>query len=392
MQPGYIVILKNDTVRGFIDYRNWEKNPDKIEFSHPNKDRTTTYTPQDIKSFEVGNEIYESGIVTMDNSPFKTEELSEEVKYNYITDTVFLQNLVKGDKSLYLFMDLNGKENFFTGNGSNFELLIYKRYLKRDDLGYLDLAEDKRFIGQLTLYLSDCRNLQSKLPDVKYEKKYLVDLFLFYYKCSKKTIASQNKAISKPYELGAFAGLSLIKFRYYDGPAYLKNVDYPLSKNFSAGLFFNLIFPRHFGRLSLCNELQYSSFKTESSYTDAYIDADTKIGLHYLQMNNMLRLKYPVKNISCFINAGSSVGIGFTETNYKKQVSSFQTSPESIGKALDKLNKAYMGVCVGIGVKLKKYSFETRYQSGFKKPDDLNGASHPYSKTNSVFFLLRYQF
>ncbi len=31
-QPGYIVGLKGDTLHGFINYRNWERNPDKISF------------------------------------------------------------------------------------------------------------------------------------------------------------------------------------------------------------------------------------------------------------------------------------------------------------------------------------------------------------------------
>jgi len=32
LYPGYIITLKNDTVNGYIDYKNWDKNPDKILF------------------------------------------------------------------------------------------------------------------------------------------------------------------------------------------------------------------------------------------------------------------------------------------------------------------------------------------------------------------------
>ena len=31
-QPGYIVLNNNDTVAGFIDYREWHKNPEKPFF------------------------------------------------------------------------------------------------------------------------------------------------------------------------------------------------------------------------------------------------------------------------------------------------------------------------------------------------------------------------
>jgi hypothetical protein len=390
MQQGFIVNNSGDTLNGFIDYRNWEKNPDEIVFSRSINGTENIFLPTNIRSFEVGNEKYESSPVRIDRSPYKIEDLSLEVKYNYVMDTVFLQNLVKGEKSLYFYKDSDGKEYFFISNGKAFDLLSYKRYLKYDDNGNACLAEDKRYIGQLNLFLNDCSSIRNKLQGTKYEKKALVNLFSYYYTCSNKVISSQDNSDSKPYEFGFFAGLSLTRFGYTDGPLYLKTVDYPSSAALTAGVFYNWVFPRYFGRLSITNELQYSSFRTEATYTDPSMTAFSRIGMHYIEMNNMFQYKYPVKKLFVFINAGFSTGFGFSPTNYKKQESSFQGISE--GAALENLNRAYLGLPAGIGLKYQHYSFEIRYRAGFKKQDDLNGASHPFSNTNDMFFLLAYQF
>ncbi len=341
--------------------------------------------------FSVSNEFYKTAIVTIDDSPFKIDKLTEGSKFNFVTDTVFLMNLVRGDKSLHYLMDANGKEHFFIRNGSIFILLSCKRYLKRDETGGLVLIEDKRYIGQLMNYLQDCKFIQGKLTNVKYERKYLVKLFQAYYTCTGGKIDFQDKAYSKPFEIGAFAGVSMTKLKFSDAPAYLQDADYPTSYNISLGVFYNWIFPRHFGRISISNELHYISYKTEASYNSSERNVQTKLGLHYLQMNNMFRYKYPVKNATCFINAGISTGYGFSETNYKYEKSSFHgdSSGPIMWRGLTRLS---LGVPIGIGIKYRKYSVEARYHYGLRKLESINGANNPGSQLTSLFLLLGYQF
>jgi hypothetical protein len=390
IQPGYIITLSKDTVKGFIDYRNWEKNPHSIAFSANQLAKPIYYSPNEIKVFEVGNELYVSANVKMDDSPFKVEDLSIDMKYNYIQDTVFLLNLVQGEKSLYFFKDSKSKEHFFIENNHDFDLLIYKRSLKYDYLGSRYMYEDKRYLGQLDIFLHDCASLQGKLRNTIYERKSLVTLFNYYYKCTNKQPRKENKAISKPYEMGVFGGMSSTQLMYLDGPAYLSKVDFSKSNNLTGGFIFDLVFPRHFGNVSITNEVQLLSFKSKANYDDPYLHTNVEIGLKYLQMNNMLRYKYPIKKAFLYLNAGVSVGIAFSKTNYIKKVTPFQ--PTSEGMVLEGLEKNYLGIPVGIGVRYHKYALECRYLSGVKKQDDINPASHPYSKTNSLMLLMSYHF
>ena len=46
--PGYIIQQGGDTLKGFIDYRNWAKNPAKIKFKKTEQAAVTEYKPFDI--------------------------------------------------------------------------------------------------------------------------------------------------------------------------------------------------------------------------------------------------------------------------------------------------------------------------------------------------------
>jgi hypothetical protein len=394
MQPGYIFSLKGDTIKGYIDYRNWEKNPKSISFGTTKTGRTSLYKPINIKGFTVANDTYISGKVTIDDSPHRVSELKSTLEYNYISDTAFLLSLIQGEKSLLYYLDNKSKEHFFIRTDTGFSLLIYKPYLKIDGNGNMNKAEDKRFIGQLIIYLQECKNIQSKLQFVKYDKKSLTDIFEYYYSCTNNPIDKPKKGNTDLNEFGVFVGLALTQFDFLSGPVYMADANYSLSKNFTTGVFFNLVLPRHSGRFVVANDIQYYSFNTEANYSDPDVIATTQIGLHYIQMNNMFQYRYPIGSTMCYINAGVSSGFGFSEKTYETAEIYFNdTFVRTVeGKAVENMNKAYLGIPVGIGVKYKKYSFDIRYVSGFKKQDDINVAYHPFSKTNSMFFLLKYQF
>jgi len=388
LQPVMILTVTNDTLHGFIDYRNWEKNPVKIDFYRTQKDMATSYSPVEIQSFMVSGETYKSAIVTLDESPYRTENLKEEVKFNYVTDTVFLLNLINGEKKLYSFMDINGKAHFFITNNSALELLFSKRYLKKDDEGHLTVAQNKKYVGQLNIYLQKCSTIQGQLKELKYERNDLVKLFQYYYECTNTKMVSENKATSKN-EYGVLAGVSFTRLKYFNGKEeYFSQADYPVSTNFSGGVFYNIVFPRNFGRLSVCNQLLYYSYKTESIYDDA---VTTRIGLNYIMMNNLVRYKFPIKKVDFFLETGTTVGFGFNETNYQKFAETFEYRV-SEGKAFRELSKLYLGVNLGLGFQFKKYTIESRFMPGFKKTDFVEGGGSVGSNTNSVFIMMGYQF
>lgn len=392
--PGYIVPLKGDTLHGFIDYRNWERNPDKIFFKEKLSDEKTNYTPIEIIEFGVLDEIYESAIIETEISPDNTNTLESNKELKFSIDTAYLQTMIKGSKCLYYYKNKIGKSQFYIKNDSTFELLIYKKYLKEQE-GMTVIAENRKYLGQLSVYLQDCPTIQSKLEDTKYSQKSMENLFYNYYNCTHSEIVFQRKTPKISIELGVLAGLSITSLNFTgEGISYITNTNYQPSMNFSTGLFLDLILPRNQGKWSICNELVINSYKINGSYNDyvhenQYTITHTTIGYSHLKINNMLRYKYPVKGIFIYLNAGFSNGFAISESNYKREESTFydQFRVEE-GKALDEPRKHELGYILGLGSKFKKYSFEIRYEKGNGMSDD----SNLKSTTNRYFFLFGYRF
>ena len=170
LKPGYVVDIHNDTIKGSIDYRNWDKTPKAIVFKDLSDQKATSYTPNTIQSFSVAGERYVSGVVTTDKSGYSESNLTETEILQYKTDTVFLQVLVVGSKSLYYLKDENSKTFFFIWQNGIFEPLEVIKYLQKGDGAYYIQTKEK-FKGQLNYYLQDCPSIQERILNVSYTKK-----------------------------------------------------------------------------------------------------------------------------------------------------------------------------------------------------------------------------
>lgn len=124
--PGYIIFPGNDSVRGLIDYRNWEKNPRQLFFSKPGNE-PRIYTIRELEAFGVDSmDHYKKEFVSLDMNPVRVAEVSSYRNNLIRTDTVFLRVLVKGNyMSLYEFVDFK-PHYFIQYEKGNIEELIYR--------------------------------------------------------------------------------------------------------------------------------------------------------------------------------------------------------------------------------------------------------------------------
>jgi hypothetical protein len=391
--PGYIVPLSGDTLYGFIDYQNWEKNPYAISFKEKSGTIKKKYTPIDIKEFSVSDEIYESAIVKTEVSPEALNDIDKSSDLKIKIDTVFLQTMIKGPKSLYYYNNKLGKSQFYIKRDSVYELLIYKKYMGDQS----DISEVKKFIGQLTYYLQDCPSINSKIENAEYQKESLEKLFLYYYNGTHSSgITFQKKTEKLRTELGVLAGLSVTSLNF-TGDNNLNNLvssKFNSSKNFAAGIFFNIIVPRNHGRLSIYNELGYTSysvngfFNNTTSGTD-YTNTYTTIEYSYLKMSNLLRYKYPIGKLFAFINVGVSNGLVIGGSNKQKVESKYYDTKSDVEyNALGEIRNYEQGILIGLGLKCKKYSFECRYENG----SGITNYQEVKSRTSRCYFLLGYRF
>ncbi len=392
--PGYIIGHNKDTINGFVDYRNWGNNPDFVKFKTDIDNNPYSFKPTDIIEFGVQDEIYVSGIINTEVTQLTMDNLEKDPQIKIKVDTAFLQTLFRGKKELYYYKNRDGRENFYIKLDKEFELLIYKKYLKLQDAKNV-IIENKKYLGQLVVYLNDCSTIQSKINNTSYKKNSLYSLFQYYNECSPSDISFQKKRKKISTEIGVLAGSSLTSLKFSgDNFGYLINADYNQSINLCAGLFFDLVLPRNQGKWSINNELLFSTYNVKGKYEDfenenSYSITTTKIGYSYLKINSLVRFKYPIGPIFLYFNGGMSNGFAINETNYKKIESKFYGIEREVEElALDNIRKYEQGFILGTGIKYKNYSFEIRAEKG-------NGMSL-YTTLNSTtkryYFLLGFRF
>ena len=395
LKPGYVVDINNDTIKGTIDYRNWDKTPRAIVFKGLSDQSATKYTANTIKSFSVAGERYVTGIVTIDKSGYRESELTETETLQYKTDTVFLLVLVEGSKSLYYLKDENTKMYFFISQNGIFETLELIKYLEKGDGAYYSQTKEK-FKGQLNYYLQDCPSSQKRILNVSYTKNDLIKLFNEYYKCTQKEILYQREFEKIRVEFGITGGLSITKIEFFGHDYFqpLIDSDYPLSKNFALGGSFSIIFPRSQDRWSIRNELLYTSYKVngfnlDSNDPNIYTKTYSSIGYSYIKLNNLLRFKYPVRKLFFFVDGGFSNGIVVSETNRLRIESHiFSVYNTMDTEAFINSKKWERGYIVGLGTELKKLSFEFRYE----KTDGMSTYALLSSPVKRYYFILSYRF
>jgi hypothetical protein len=380
MMPGYILTLKGDTVKGFVDYGNWNEGPKSILFRNE-AGQDATYRPLEIQGFGVNQEIYAGSIVNFVMGSNEIGKLSSDPKISLGKDTVFIQCLVRGNKSLY-FSKRNGTSQFYIKVDSDYQLLEYKRYLKKLN-GKDQLAENPRYISQLAGYLSDCSTIQNALKKVGYSRKKIENLFTTYNSCVGSASTYQRPKDKRIVDFGVLAGTSLTSLNFETSVSafdlqVLQGSSYSQSVNFSGGLFLDLRQSRNFGRWSFNNELLYSTYGFKTTFASAFGPIKTEIGYSYLKLNNMIRYRFFSEKVTTFVNLGISNGYALSETNFR----------EGFGKAVANTRKIEQSYLVGVGAAVKRFSLEIRMEKG----NGMSDISNLSSATTRFYFLVGYKF
>lgn len=394
--PGKIITTQNDTIAGYIDFRNWEKNPVEIRFKKEESSSEVIYSPLQISRFEVNNEAYIGAIVESEISPSKINLLQRGSTPTTRTDTVFLQVLIEGPVSLYHYKNDVENSNFYIRENTAFELLIYKKYILGEE-GKTLINENKKYIGQLTLYLGNCSTIQPKINTSTYSQRSLLNLFELYYKCIGMESNHQQGQQKIKVEVGALAGLSLSTFNFSgQGHDQIRQADYELSPNFTAGLFIDIILSKNLGKWSINNELSFTPYSITGKYAaqenpNLYVESDITFSHTYLKLSNMVRYRfYSTESVAIYTNLGVTNGYMIHEEKNERITSTIFHDVETVTKnpALEEIRKYEQGFLFGLGVKRNKFSFETRYEQG-------NGIS-PYSTLNSkrrnFYLIVGYRF
>lgn len=387
-RPGYIIKNSGDTLFGSIDYKSLDKNPNVLVFNLNTTGTPTIYKPKDLIEFGVNKDVFVKGVINAETS--KSE-----------SDTVFLQILFSGKKSLYYYKNSKGLEGFVINRSGKLELLVSSNYTINEN-GTYKVEKSKKYIEQLTSYLSDCSSKGLNLKHTQYSKNSFITLFDNYYKCVPSYNYYKTKKIST--EFGAFIGASLANIEFTgEGPMgeegeypydWLSSLSYGNSIKPSAGLFFNIILPWNQRKWSINNELMFSTYNFKGKYSGVigpmqFYNSDYELGYSYLKINNLIRLTYPIGSFSAFLNGGISTGWAVVEKNKLNYEYHLNSNVDYYTRDfLDETRKIEHGFIIGSGIKYRKYSVEFRFETG----DGMEVYNQLTSITKRYFVLIGYTF
>lgn len=372
--PATVVNSKGDTLHGYIN-KSWEVNPFYIRFKTDlQAKKSQVYRPVDIKSFRVDGLNYVSAVVpTLTDIRDILNHMTYDPNPTLKTDTTFLTVLVNGSKSLFYFNNNQNITSFYIKVDGKYHLLLYKKYYKTvtvNNSQTKSLTENKKYIGQLMIYLNNCPSIRSKIQNVGYKRDELISLFNKYYTCTHMKPAFAVKVRKTKFTFGFYAGANATRMKLHTAQTSLLTMaDFKMKPGFDIGATMDIILPVNYGKFVIHNELGYTSFITTgsySNYTDAtdYQYADFKLGAQDILLNSMIRFNFATTPSTFFINAGLSFNYFTSTTNYEKlREMKFNQVNETVseGKAISDMKNYNSGVLAGFGYKSSRLSGELRY-------------------------------
>ena len=150
---GYVVKSNGDTVKGYIDYREWSESPLSVDFKATKDDQQTQhFDPTTARSFGVnGMETYitYNGLISNDLNHFPN--LAVKLDTSKVQASVFLRLVTSGSHLSFYSQADNRKYRYFVaeGNGAPVELKYTQYYNEQHDA-----VERAFFRGQLIFYIN----------------------------------------------------------------------------------------------------------------------------------------------------------------------------------------------------------------------------------------------
>jgi hypothetical protein len=321
--PGYIVLPSKDTVKGSIDYRNWEKNPSQIRFLQSSSE-SRTYTINDIEAFGVtGRDYYRKASVTVDDNPVRIQDVSIYSEELVHPQTVFLRILTEGN-DFTLYELVNFKTHYFIAKaGGAIEELSYK-LIKNDQTNNIATYNDFRI--QLKKMVSANENLsveQSQAIDqLNYNEK---DLIKFVSQingsASDKVSFSNNKKV-KP-RLFAGGGVVFPNLSFQSTDARLESIKYKNKFSYIISCGADFFASRNQQHLYMRTELSVSTLQTEGSgISENRTSPTTQKNEYSLKQLNITPAVFLMDYFLPFKNAKicAGAGIAYNFSSYSKQL------------------------------------------------------------------------
>lgn len=133
-KEGSFVTNEGVMMKGFINYREWHKNPDRIQFKRDLESSDVhTLTVDSIRGFSItGYESYTKYIIPVSMDEINFEKLKETIDTTTVTKAILLKEVIKGDRiDLFSYTDEIKVRYFILDKRQSLPYeLVYRKILK----------------------------------------------------------------------------------------------------------------------------------------------------------------------------------------------------------------------------------------------------------------------
>lgn len=355
-EPGYIVTNQGERAEVLILNKEWRDNPTEFSYKYSESSNPETGRIQDIKEFGIGDQpIYERFSTQIDQSGDQVRNMSTNPEPNFVEKTVFLQKLVEGEASLYIYN--KGVERFFVLTPDvGLTPLIHKKYLQNNSI-----ATNNKFRQQLYNEVSCGENPSPELRKTSYRKQDLVKYFEKYNECRQaeyRVLEESKKKLRVNFSIKAgldFSTLTIEKGIYVNG------AEIELDPRLRFGGEIEVVMPFNKNKWSIFAEPTYSRIKIErmpfvSEVVHNRHEVDLSLKYEFITTATGLRHYFFLDNFSkIFLSGGFSFVVPLETTVLIDRDERYQLDPE-----LNKI-KTEAHLNVGLGYAYRGLSAEIRY-------------------------------
>lgn len=357
-EEGYFIDESDQKINCLIKNVDWKNNPGEFEYRLPQINEVQKAGIQSVKEFGVnGFSKYVRADVQIDRSGFEQTNLNAEKNPVFREETLFLEVLVEGKASLYIYRDGNLVRFFYRLDDSEITQLVYKRYLLESTI-----ARNNYFRQQLFVALK-CPGLTSgDFESADYDSKDLYKLFVRFNDCTNSAqvryMPDQKKDL---FNLTIRPGLNLSKLVISNQSDDSWQTAFGTEPSFRFGVEAELIMPFNKNKWSIIAEPTFQYYRSE---TTTELDNMPVIELNARAKYQSIELPLGIRHYF-FLNEKSKIFINASYLFDFSMNSSivFLRSNGSTYNALEIIPRRNLGF--GAGYKHEDtFSLEVRYQTG----------------------------
>jgi hypothetical protein len=202
-KPGYLVTLKGDTVKGYVDYREWSSNPTSINFKTAAPDsKVQKFSPEEIRFFAInGFEAYRQYTGPISTDIIDLDHIGSGKDTSFRTATVFLRVLEKGSKvALYMYTD-DIKTRYYIGEAPDYspKELEYRIYYDANNNTEVLGQQKGRTITENT-YMKQLFALAEKYNVLNNDLQWQIEHAGYYTDDLLKLVSKINSISGKEYK------------------------------------------------------------------------------------------------------------------------------------------------------------------------------------------------